>query len=64
MKVKLDMGTITRWEGDKDVEPNDEALIFIDDDNEKTIYVRCPHAKKVARKIMGIIYLTPGATRC
>jgi hypothetical protein len=51
--MKLDMGTITRWDGDdRDIEPDDEALIFIDDDNEKTIHVRCPGAKDVARKIV------------
>ena len=51
--MKLDMGTITRWDGDdRDIEPDDEALIFIDDDNDKTIHIRCPGAKAIARQII------------
>ena len=34
------------------VEATDEALIFVGNDNDHTIHVKCPHAKIVAREIV------------
>jgi hypothetical protein len=50
--MRLDLGCITRHVDGRDVEPNDEALIFIDDDNGKTIHIQCPDAKQIANKII------------
>lgn len=50
--MKLDLGTIERHGNGSHTEPTDEALIFIDNDNDKTIHIRCPHAKELARLII------------
>ncbi len=49
--MQADMGYIERSNDDGDFEPTDEALIFIDDNNERTIHVRHPQAKRIAEAI-------------
>lgn len=58
--MRLDLGTIERFHGDVSDEPDDETVIFIDDDNDKTIHIQCPNAKAVA---LEIIRAVNGSTR-
>lgn len=50
--MQADMGYIERHKDDGDFEPDDEALIFLDDNNERTIHVRHPQAKRIAQAII------------
>jgi hypothetical protein len=55
--VRLDMGHIERFNG-RDAEyiiPDDEALIFIDDDNEKTCHVQGEGAPAYAAFIVSAV---------
>lgn len=58
--MRLDLGYLERCDGEtgKCSEPDDEALIFIDDDNEKTIHIQCPGAKAIAQKIIAAMART------
>lgn len=58
--MRLDLGYISRHVDGRDIEPDDEALIFIDDDNDKTIHIQCPDAKKVARRIINAMHAWAG----
>ena len=51
---KIDMGYIGRVDGatGDELEPTDEALIFLKDDNEQTCHVEGPDAKAMAQQIV------------
>jgi hypothetical protein len=43
-------------------EPTDEALIFLNDDNEQTIHIEAPNAKEIAAEIiLAVRTFLPGA---
>lgn len=55
--MHLSLGYISRHVNGKDVEPDDEALIFIEDaepdgDGDASIHIRCKGAKRVAEHII------------
>lgn len=51
---QIDMGTIERFKPgtDESFEPDDEALIFLNDDNEQTCHVEGHNAKAMAAQIV------------
>jgi hypothetical protein len=51
---QIDMGYIGRHDDEtgRDYEPTDEALIFLNDDNEQTCHVEGPNAKAMAQQIV------------
>lgn len=51
---KIDLGHISRYEEHtgESFEPDDEALIFLNDDNEQTCHVEGPSAKAMALQIV------------
>lgn len=53
--MQADMGHIERRKEDGDFVPDDEALIFLDNDNERTIHVRHPQAKRIAEAIIAAL---------
>lgn len=53
--MRLDLGHIDRFRNGDYVAVDDEALIFIDDDNERTIHIQCPDARAVAEKIIAAV---------
>lgn len=49
----IHLGYIGRWDEERgDYEPTDEALIFLNDDNEQTCHVEGPNAKAMAAFIV------------
>ena len=54
---QIDLGSISRYEEHtgESFEPDDEALIFLNDDNEQTCHVEGPNAKAMAAQIVAAV---------
>lgn len=49
----LELGAIERFQEDGTYsQPDDEALIFVNDDSEQTIHIQCPDAKALAKALI------------
>jgi hypothetical protein len=56
---QMKLGYISRHHEGYDSEPDDEALIFLNDDNEQTCHVQGPNAKAMAQQIINAVCAPP-----